>query len=193
MQKIPKHILAKLPKAKLFQGAFLGRDTPFLFKKLRLKNTVRFYFMGFVCDIRAPWHYEMAKAQHPELFPGESEWQESFARMARLLSCPQRLMSVYRSHRKWSDSTFGSRNEKGPIGPLKHLKDECDEAIENPDDISEFADLQFLLWDAASRAGHDIVDLTEACEDKLRVLVTRKYPKVPDGEPSFHLKDGGEK
>ncbi len=32
---------------------------------------------------------------------------------------------------KWSQETFGSDAERGPIGPLRHLKLEADEAIES--------------------------------------------------------------
>lgn len=56
---------------------------------------------------------------------------------------------IRHEHAKWSDSTFGC---VGPIGPLKHLSKEALEAAAEPDDLSECADMQFLLWDAQRRA-----------------------------------------
>ncbi|WP_256347860.1 dATP/dGTP pyrophosphohydrolase domain-containing protein [Escherichia fergusonii] len=49
---------------------------------------------------------------------------------------------IRHEHAKWSDSTFGC---VGPIGPLKHLSKEALEAAAKPDDLSEWADMQFLL------------------------------------------------
>jgi hypothetical protein len=188
---IPKHIRTKLPKAKLFQARYLGKDAPFMFKYLRLGNSIRLYALGAVCEVRAPWIYEKAKAQHPELFM-QPDWIKSLSKLMEELTYPERLRAVYQRHRQWSDETFGTRDQKGPIGPLKHLKDECDEAMENPNDISEFVDLQFLVWDSAYRAGHDLRALTDGCEQKMPILLARKYPQVPDGMPSFHIKGGGD-
>lgn len=91
----------------------------------------------------------------------------------------------------WSCETLGSRTERGPTGPLKHLKKECDEAIADPKDILEFADLQILVWDAAWRAGFTYVELEAACITKLAMLKQRTYLKVPDGEVSEHVKEVG--
>jgi hypothetical protein len=38
----------------------------------------------------------------------------------------------------------------GPVGPLNHLSKEALEAAEQPGDLSEWADMQFLLWDASA-------------------------------------------
>ncbi|WP_284306259.1 dATP/dGTP pyrophosphohydrolase domain-containing protein, partial [Citrobacter freundii] len=57
---------------------------------------------------------------------------------------------VRRKHAAWSQATFG---DVGPVGPLKHLSKEALEAAAEPDDLSEWADMQFLLWDAQRRAG----------------------------------------
>lgn len=101
------------------------------------------------------------------------------------------LISVYFDHAEWSNATFGDEREKGPIGPIKHLKLECDEAAESLSG-GEFADLQLLVWDSARRAGFNIFDLMFECREKLKVIKRRIYPKVPDGEPSLHVKDEGE-
>ena len=76
---------------------------------------------------------------------------------------------------EWSVKTFGIR---GPIGPLRHLKSECEEAIEHPEDISEFADMFLLLQDAASRAGHKMSSVYNAALSKHVVNIERKWPPL---------------
>lgn len=61
--------------------------------------------------------------------------------------------AVREAHAEWSRSTFGN---VGPIGPLKHLSKEALEAAAKPDDFSEWADMQLLLWDAQRRAGRSV-------------------------------------
>jgi len=97
---------------------------------------------------------------------------------------------IYAAHAEWSRKTFGGDHERGPIGPLKHLIAEAEEAMENPSDPHEFADCMFLTMDAARRAGHDVNALLWAMVEKLDILKGRDYRKVEDGQPSFHVKDG---
>ncbi|MGV6361446.1 dATP/dGTP pyrophosphohydrolase domain-containing protein [Escherichia coli] len=78
---------------------------------------------------------------------------------------------IRHEHAKWSDSTFGC---VGPIGPLKHLSKEALEAAAEPDDLSEWADMQFLLWDAQRRAGISDAEITVAMEDKLKINMERQ-------------------
>ncbi|HFI3035388.1 MAG: DUF550 domain-containing protein [Escherichia coli] len=91
-------------------------------------------------------------------------------------------------HAKWSDSTFGC---VGPIGPLKHLSKEALEAAAEPDDLSEWADMHFLLWDAQRRAGISDAEITAAMEDKLKINMERQWPEPKDGEPRLHIKEPG--
>lgn len=88
-------------------------------------------------------------------------------------------------HAAWSQETFG---DLGPIGPLKHLAKEALEAAAAPDDLSEWADLQFLLWDAQRRAGISDGEITAAMEEKLKVNMARQWPEPKDGEPLQHIK-----
>ena len=88
-------------------------------------------------------------------------------------------------HAAWSHETFG---DVGPIGPLKHLAKEALEAAAAPDDLSEWADLQFLLWDAQRRAGISDGEITAAMEEKLKVNMARQWPEPKDGEPRQHIK-----
>ncbi|MDA6578626.1 DUF550 domain-containing protein, partial [Escherichia coli] len=85
-------------------------------------------------------------------------------------------------------STFGC---VGPIGPLKHLSKEALEAAAEPDDLSEWADMHFLLWDAQRRAGISDAEITAAMEDKLKINMERQWPEPKDGEPRLHIKEPG--
>lgn len=76
---------------------------------------------------------------------------------------------VRREHAEWSKATFGN---VGPVGPLNHLSKEALEAAAEPGDLSEWADMQFLLWDAQHRAGITDEQITQAMIDKLAVHKT---------------------
>lgn len=93
---------------------------------------------------------------------------------------------VRREHAEWSQATFGN---VGPVGPLKHLSKEALEAAEQPGDLSEWADMQFLLWDAQRRAGITDEQITQAMIDKLAVNKQREWPEPKDGEPRLHIKE----
>ena len=92
---------------------------------------------------------------------------------------------VRKQHAEWSDRQFGS---VGPIGPLKHLAKEAIEAAEAPDDISEFADIIMLVWDATRRAGISDEQLAMAVAEKLERNKRRQWGSAKDGEPCHHLK-----
>lgn len=93
---------------------------------------------------------------------------------------------IRREHAEWSDATFG---DVGPIGPLKHLSKEALEAAAEPDDLSEWADMQFLLWDAQRRAGITDEQIALAMVEKLAVNKKREWPEPKDGEPRLHIKE----
>lgn len=93
---------------------------------------------------------------------------------------------ICNEHADWSQSTFGN---VGPIGPLKHLSKEALEAAADPSDLSEWADMQFLLWDAQRRAGITDEQITQAMIEKLAVNKQREWPEPKDGEPRLHIKD----
>lgn len=93
--------------------------------------------------------------------------------------------SIRQQHAEWSAATFGN---VGPVGPLKHLAKEALEAAAAPDDLSEWADMQFLLWDAQRRAGITDEQITCAMIEKLTINKARTWPDPKDGEPVLHLK-----
>lgn len=89
------------------------------------------------------------------------------------------------AHANWSRETFGN---VGPVGPLKHLSKEALEAAAEPGDLSEWADMQFLLWDAQRNAGITDEQITAAMITKLEVNKARQWPEPKDGEPRLHIK-----
>lgn len=112
---------------------------------------------------------------------------------------PRRVIPLYRhaqpasereqvrqEHAEWSQATFGN---VGPVGPLKHLSKEALEAAAEPGDLSEWADMQFLLWDAQRRAGVTDEQITQAMIEKLAVNKQREWPEPKDGEPRLHIKE----
>ncbi|HAY0007631.1 TPA: DUF550 domain-containing protein [Escherichia coli] len=113
---------------------------------------------------------------------------EEAEELARIALASLEREQIRHEHAKWSDSTFGC---VGPIGPLKHLSKEALEAAAEPDDLSEWADMQFLLWDAQRRAGISDAEITVAMEDKLKINMERQWPEPKDGEPRLHIKEPG--
>lgn len=111
-------------------------------------------------------------------------WQAR-SQLTSLSSPVQERDRIRREHAEWSQDTFG---DVGPIGPLKHLAKEAMEAAAEPDDLSEWADMQFLLWDAQRRAGISDEQITQAMIEKLAVNKQRQWPKPKDGEPRLHIK-----
>ncbi|EOD2054551.1 DUF550 domain-containing protein, partial [Salmonella enterica subsp. enterica] len=93
---------------------------------------------------------------------------------------------IRRKHAEWSDKTFG---DVGPVGPLKHLSKEALEAAADPSDPLEWADMQFLLWDAQRRMGISDEFITRAMIEKLEINKTRQWPEPKDGEPRLHIKE----
>ncbi|HCN5135256.1 TPA: DUF550 domain-containing protein [Escherichia coli] len=113
---------------------------------------------------------------------------EEAEELARIALASLEREQIRHEHAKWSDSTFGC---VGPIGPLKHLSKEALETAAEPDDLSEWADMHFLLWDAQRRAGISDAEITAAMEDKLKINMERQWPEPKDGEPRLHIKEPG--
>lgn len=102
------------------------------------------------------------------------------SRVARVV--PLTLAEFWERHAEWSQATFGPDGERGPTGPLNHLAKEVREALANPDDLTEYADLVFLVFDAARRAGFSYAQLEEAVTRKLAVNKARRWgPRSADG------------
>lgn len=97
--------------------------------------------------------------------------------------------AIRQEHAEWSNATFGN---VGPVGPLKHLSKEALEAAADPQDLSEWADMLFLFWDAQRRAGITDEQIENAMIEKLAVNKARSWPEPKDGEPRLHIKVEGE-
>ncbi|EDG2429473.1 DUF550 domain-containing protein [Salmonella enterica] len=106
--------------------------------------------------------------------------------LARIALASLEREQIRREHAEWSDATFG---DVGPIGPLKHLSKEALETAAEPSDLSEWADMQFLLWDAQRRAGITDEQIALAMVEKLAVNKKREWPEPKDGEPRLHIKE----
>jgi hypothetical protein len=77
---------------------------------------------------------------------------------------------------EWSQRTFGTDAERGPLGPLKHLEKEAREAQARPDDPKEHADCLILVLDASRRAGIPLAKLLQTALKKMEENVARKWP-----------------
>lgn len=100
-----------------------------------------------------------------------------------------KLSDLCRTQSEWSQATFGTDAERGPIGALKHLKKECDECLAKPDDREEYADLLILVLDASRRAGIKPMQLIELAQAKIEVNKKRQWPKPTSDEPVEHIRE----
>lgn len=108
------------------------------------------------------------------------------------------LQRFWNEHAEWSQATFGTDAERGPIGPAKHLKKEIDEVLEHLESkepigpgklLEELADCLFLLFDTARRAGFTLAQLTGMAFWKLAKNKTRVWVRsVNPDEPTEHLR-----
>lgn len=98
------------------------------------------------------------------------------------------LKEFWQEHSYWSQKTFGPDIQRGPIGPLKHLAKEVQECIRNPDDLEEYADLIFLVFDSCRRAGFTYSDLEAAVTFKLAKNKKRKWNIPTSDEPVEHIR-----
>lgn len=107
-----------------------------------------------------------------------------------------KLMRLAAEQAKWSQSTFGSDADRGPLGALKHLEKEAREAqdsVGTSEIRMELADCFLLTIDAARRAGVDIHDLVAAAATKQLINRHRKWPTPVTDEPVEHVRTGDDK
>lgn len=110
----------------------------------------------------------------------------------------------------WSFAVFGSIEERGPQGPLKHLEKEVKEALESLDIIlhtipipktqeafdnsnthfkMELVDCFFLVIDAARRSGLSYHEFMDLAFKKLKINQERKWQPRTSDEPVEHVRD----
>jgi NTP pyrophosphatase (non-canonical NTP hydrolase) len=88
---------------------------------------------------------------------------------------------------EWSHATFGPPSHRGPKGPLDHLIKEAKEAADETDPErlkEEIADCLFLAFDAATRAGMSLAEITAVCERKLAKNKARVWPDWRTADPN---------
>lgn len=79
---------------------------------------------------------------------------------------------------QWSVVAFP---DAGPIEHLKKLQTEAQEAIEQPSDITEYADCVMALFAAVYKAGYTFDQLFTATEEKFVINQDRKWERKEDG------------
>lgn len=100
------------------------------------------------------------------------------------------LLELVLKQAEWSQDVFGPDSDRGPVGALRHLKQEADEAIAAPNDLTEYADCLLLLLDASRRAGFSVQQLIHAAIDKQAVNSERNWPEMaeqPSDAPVGHI------
>jgi NTP pyrophosphatase (non-canonical NTP hydrolase) len=109
----------------------------------------------------------------------------------------------------WSQKTFGTDQERGPIGALKHLAKEAVEAEQAWGEYvasggagrvgisaipaagkvkEELADCLLLILDASRRAGLKPLDLIHEAQSKMKINKGRTWPKPETDVPVEHVK-----
>lgn len=107
-----------------------------------------------------------------------------------------KLIELTDDQSQWSQSTFGSDSERGPVGAIKHLQKEVAEVLEAWEKgdhgafIEECADCLLLLLDLTRRGGIKPMQLVEAAQLKMLVNKSRTWPKPVADVPVEH--DRGE-
>ncbi|SQB40231.1 Protein of uncharacterised function (DUF550) [Citrobacter koseri] len=155
------------------------RELSMIFSMLTPPYSVRDTHTDEFNELRNKVFYALRDAQNDEPVSNRDELPEETGSLLQLRKL------IRQRHAEWSDATFGN---VGPVGPLKHLSKEALEAADNVIDLSEWADMQFLLWDAQRRAGICDGEITAAMEEKLKVNMARQWPEQKDGEPRLHIK-----
>lgn len=102
---------------------------------------------------------------------------------------------------EWSQLNFGSDDLRGPLGAIRHLQleaKECEDAISGDADDKtvsrELADCLILVLDASRRHGLSLVGLLSEARDKMRINVSRRWPKpTGDNRPIEHIRDASDR
>jgi hypothetical protein len=100
----------------------------------------------------------------------------------------RRLDALADDQARWSQATFGTDQDRGPLGALRHLEKEARETQEAPGDSEEYADCFLLILDAARRAGISPLQLIEAAQRKMVINRGRTWPRPVDDNPVEHVR-----
>lgn len=96
------------------------------------------------------------------------------------------LVAHLERQRRWSEQTFGpgSRTE----GVVDHIREELDEVLAAPKDVSEWVDIMILAMDGALREGFSPCEIAEALHAKQTKNEGRKWPDWRTQEPGKKIK-----
>ncbi len=86
-----------------------------------------------------------------------------------------KLNKFIKDRNQFSRKTFGSPYERNCLFPLKKLKEELKELINNTNDESEWADCLLCFMDAAWRKGYSFDNLLDFSIKKLKINKKRKW------------------
>lgn len=130
-------------------------------------------------------HLKLEQRRIRSLFLEREDYREQLAQAIK-------FSEFCTAQAEWSQATFGTDAERGPVGPLKHLAKEVQEALANIEDEMEYVDCFFLVLDASRRAkipAHRLLDLSF---EKLEINKARKWNKPTSDDPVEHdrTKDG---
>ncbi len=115
------------------------------------------------------------------------------------------IVELVGSQSEWSEATFGPATERGPMGTLKHLEKEANEAwqeaarctdqkepgqpIKASEELkAELADCLILLIDATWRSGLPFKQLVDAAKAKMEVNKSRQWSKPTTDGPVEHVR-----
>lgn len=99
----------------------------------------------------------------------------------------QVFAAVLERQKEWSERTIGPGART--LGLTRHIEKECQEIREAPGDLSEWIDIIILGLDGFWRAGGAPEDLYRALDTKMTINQQRTYPRVPEDQPSEHVRE----
>lgn len=103
-----------------------------------------------------------------------------------------RLINLTEDQSQWSQATFGTDAERGPVGAIKHLQKEAAEVLEAWEKgdkeafVEECADCLLLLLDLMRRGGFKPIQLIEEAQFKMVINKSRTWPKTVGDVPTEH-------
>ena len=84
--------------------------------------------------------------------------------------------------RQWSQETFGPHIREEAI--VAHIREELEEVLEDPEDLTEWVDVILLAFDGAMRTGWEPQEVIDGIFAKQAVNETRVWPDWRDFDPS---------
>lgn len=134
-------------------------------------------------------------------FPDQNEGTSNMSALHKWIDLGSELDELASDQAAWSQATFGTDAERGPVGSLRHLAKEAEETVkawiinnhasgDQGDVREEFADCLLLVLDASRRARITPLELIRAAAEKMTKNKARKWSKPTDDQPVEHVRDG---